>query len=377
MSIGRILVRAPNWLGDMVMALPAIRAVRRSAQEAHVAVAAPAGAATLFAFAPDVDEVVPLPGAKGLRGLRLFSDDVASLAAARPDVALLLTNSFSSAWAVSRAGIPERWGYRTDARGPLLTRAVRRRDATRQSAHHAEFYLALVRALGLAEEPDAARLKPRPTADLSEGDSRAPLQGRHRETDTPYLRATEEARARARERLVAHGWDPSTPLVGVAPGAAYGRAKQYPPDLMASLVGGLVSTGWTPVLIGAEEDQATGQTIVAALDTAGATRTRLVNLIGKTDLAMLVGLADLCRAFVSNDSGAMHIAAALGTPVMAIFGSTDERATAPIGPHVIVRASVWCRPCLLRECPIDHRCMRQIPPARLVQAVTELPQAAE
>jgi heptosyltransferase-2 len=356
----RILVRAPNWLGDMVMALPAIRLVRRADPEAHLAVAAPGATATLFSFAPDVDEVVPLPAAKGLGGLRRLSGDIATLAAARPDVALLLTNSFSSALTASRAGIRERWGYRRDARGRLLTRAVRRRDAQPQSAHHSDYYVALVRALGLVAETDVDAARPEPHAPALGSDS-----------TRPYLRATEDAQARADEALAAIGWDPGTPLVGVAPGAAYGRAKQYPPDLMASLISGLVAAGCTALLVGAREDEAAGRAIVSALG-ASVGHTRVLNMIGKTNLAMLVGLVDRCSAFVSNDSGAMHIAAALGTPVVAIFGSTDERATAPIGPHVILHTDVWCRPCLLRECPIDHRCMRRIPPARAVEAVQKL-----
>jgi heptosyltransferase-2 len=356
----RILVRAPNWLGDMVMALPAIRLVRRVESEARLAVAAPEGAATLFSFAPDVDDVVPLPGAKGLSGLRRLSGDIARLEAARPDVALLLTNSFSSALAVARAGIPERWGYRRDARGRLLTRAVRRRDATPRSAHHSEYYVALVRALGLAAETGADAAGPTPHAP-------APASA----SAMPYLHTTEEVRARADEELAAAGWDRSRPLVGVAPGAAYGRAKQYPPDLMAPLIGGLVAAGWTPLLLGAREDAAAGQSIVSALHRSR-THARVLDMIGKTSLTMLVGLVDRCSAFVSNDSGAMHIAAALGTPVAAIFGSTDERATAPIGPHVILRTDAWCRPCLLRECPIDHRCMRRIHPLTVVDAVEKL-----
>ena len=356
----RILVRAPNWLGDMIMALPAIRLVRRAEPEAHLAVAAPEGAAKLFSFAPDVDEIVPLPGAKGLSGLRRLSGDIARLEGARPDIALLLTNSFSSALAATRAGIRERWGYRRDARGRLLTRGVRRQDAKPRSAHHSEYYVALVRALGLAAETSADAAGPEPHAPaLASGSA------------TPYLQATEEVRARADEELTAAGWDPSRPLIGLAPGAAYGRAKQYPPDLMATLIGGLGAAGWTPLLLGAREDEPTGRAIISALHTSGM-NTHILDMIGKTNLAMLVGLVDRCGAFVSNDSGAMHIAAALGTPVVAIFGSTDERATAPIGPHVILHTDVWCRPCLLRECPIDHRCMRRIPPARAMEAVQKL-----
>jgi lipopolysaccharide heptosyltransferase II len=339
----RVLVRAPNWLGDMIMTLPAVRALRAARPSATITVAAPEGPSSVFRFAPDVHDVLPLSGGRGRLALARLDEDRDTLARGRFDLALLLTNSFSSAWVVRRAGVPERWGYRTDARGWLLTRGVRRPAVSRASRHHADYYLALVRALGLAPRDGSP------------------------EPSTPYLAASDEARTRARRLLVVRGWDRQSPLVAVAPGAAFGRAKQYPPDLLFQVIATLVSYGVTCVLLGARDDEP----IAREIESAAGRRVRrgLLNLAGATDLEALIGVVDLASALVSNDSGAMHVAAALATPVTAIFGPTDERATSPMGPHTIVNVDVWCRPCLLRECPIDHRCMRRIAPERVADAV--------
>jgi heptosyltransferase-2 len=155
----------------------------------------------------------------------------------------------------------------------------------------------------------------------------------------------------------------------MAPGAAYGRAKQWPPERFGRLARLLHERrGVVSVVVGSRADRAAGD------DSGGGGS--VVNLIGQTDLPLLAGVMARCRAFVSNDSGAMHLAAAVGLPVTAIFGSTDERATAPLNsvsapapPHEILTCDVWCRPCMLRECPIDHRCMTGIDPERVCEAV--------
>jgi heptosyltransferase-2 len=157
--------------------------------------------------------------------------------------------------------------------------------------------------------------------------------------------------------------------VGMAPGAAYGRAKQWPPDRFGRLAGLLHQRlGVVSVLVGSRADRG------AARETGPGPH--LVDLVGETDLPALAGLLTRCRGFVSNDSGAMHLAAAAGLPVTAIFGSTDERETSPlpaasarVAPHEILTGGVWCGPCMLRECPIDHRCMTGIDPERVCDAV--------
>ena len=342
---GRVVVLTPNWLGDAVMALPAIGAVRRHHPADTLVVAARSSSAALFRMVPGVDEVVSLGDGRGWRGA---AAEVRALAATKADVAILLPNSFRSAWIARRAGIRERWGFSADLRGRLLTRRVAR---PRGRMHQASYYQALVAGLGIAPE-------------LASG----PI------TDPAVVVAPEEARARAAALLSSRCVSEQAVLVGMAPGAAYGHAKQWPPDRYARLAVLLRdSLGVVSVLVGTRADRPAGVEIErAAARDSGA----LLNLIGQTDLPLLVGLMTRCRAFVSNDSGAMHLAAAAGLPVTAVFGSSDERGTAPLAcvspsvpRHEILSCRVWCRPCMLRECPIDHRCMTGIDPERVAEAV--------
>ena len=165
--------------------------------------------------------------------------------------------------------------------------------------------------------------------------------------------------------------------VGIAPGAAYGYAKRWPAERFGEVVVQLErELGATCVLLGTVGDRDAGRAIESAVDAAGRDRQaagerpgRLVNLIGSTDIRALIGVISRCQAFLSNDSGAMHFAAALGVPVTAMFGPSDEHETAPLGDHTVLTNPVWCRPCLLRECPIDHRCMKGISSDRVADAV--------
>jgi heptosyltransferase-2 len=315
-SVQRLVVRAPNWLGDAVMALPAMAAVRHGLPEAAIAVAAPPAIAPLFhertAVAPDEVLVVQR------------EDEVRTLRAKRFDAALLLPNSFRTALTHRRAGIPQRWGYAGNLRGPLLTAAVRRPRGVR---HQSAYYLELVRALGF----DGA-------------------------DDVPRITVTGGTRDRAGALLAEHGVGAQVPVVGIAPGAAYGHAKRWPPRRVAELAGRLGARGAATVLVGAGTDREAGREI----ESSAPPDARLINLIGRTDLRLLAGLLAACHAFVSNDSGAMHLAAAVGVPVTAIFGPTDDRVTAPLGDHDVLIHQVFCRPCMLRDCPIDHRCMKGI-----------------
>ena len=319
-DVRRLIVRVPNWLGDAVMALPALGALRRHFAGAHLTIVARASIAPLFATETDAR-----PDAVVAAARETERDQLREI---QSDAILLFTNSFRSAWVARRAGVAERWGYRTSGRGWLLTRGVRR---PRGRIHMTQYYLELVRRLGI----DAPDTPPRVTV-------------------PPALRARGEALL-ADAGVAAHA-----PVVGFAPGAAYGRAKRWPPDRVAAVAARLDARGIVPVLVGASDDRGTGREIESSLP-AGA---RVVNLIGRTDLRALAGVLARCRAFVSNDSGAMHLAAAIGVPVAAIFGPTDERVTAPAGPRSadldVIQRDVFCRPCLLRECPIDHRCMKRI-----------------
>jgi heptosyltransferase-2 len=317
-------VVAPNWLGDAVMALPAIADVRRGQPAASIAVAARPSVAPLFTLVRDVDEVVTLPKGR-----------LSPLGGC--DAALLLPNSFHSAYMTARAGVPERWGYRTDWRGPLLTRAVPRAPS---GLHQVAYYQQLVRALGFQNGPLA-----------------------------PRIDVTTELRDAGAGVLRRAGWDGQMPIVALAPGAAYGSAKRWPPRAFADLAAGLADQGVGTALVGAAADARTVSDVLRALSR----RAIVLNLVGKTDLPALSAVLVNCRALVGNDSGALHLAAALGVNVTAVFGPTDERLTAPLSgeppaasgepraPKVAVLAHpVWCRPCMLRECPLEHECMRGI-----------------
>ena len=312
--LARLLIVAPNWLGDAVMALPAIADVRRAMPETTIAIAARPSIAPLFALVPDVS----------------------GIGAADPafDAALLLPNSFQSAWTAYRAHIPERWGYRTDWRGGLLTRAI----PAPSHVHQIEYYQQLVRGLGFATAKGA-----------------------------PRLTVSAEVRDRGAALLASSGWDRQSRIAALAPGAAYGGAKRWPPKSFAELAADLAADGVQSVIIGSAADRETVDAVLAAVRRSSGPAP--IDLAGRTDLATLAGLLTHCRTLVTNDSGAMHVAAAAGVPVTAVFGPTDETATRPIGDaHRVLTHDVFCRPCMLRECPIDHRCMRRIGVSTVVEA---------
>ena len=176
-----------------------------------------------------------------------------------------------------------------------------------------------------------------------------------------------EVRRGGAERLAGAGWDGSRPLVAMAPGAANGRAKQWPPDFFAAVAADLSSEGVSTVLTGTSADAGVARDVEAAV-TRG--RETVINLVGQTDLPALAGVLLQCRALITNDSGGMHFAAALGVNVTAMFGPSNEHETRPLGggQTTILTNPVWCRPCMLRDCPIDHRCMRGITPPQVMAA---------
>jgi heptosyltransferase-2 len=307
------------------MAIPAMAAVRHAFEGRSIVLAA------LPSIAPLFEEITPAAPDEILAVER--ERERAQLQATNADGILLLPNSFGSAWTARRSGITDRWGYAVSGRRFLLTRTARR---SFRAIHQVQYYLDLVRGLG-----------------IEAGD------------DRPRLQAHAATLAKVDALLLQAGASPGTQLVGFAPGAAYGHAKRWPPDRVAQVIAGLAQQGIAAVLVGAGADRATGRAIESTLPAA----TPLVNLIGRTTLRQLVGVIARCRAFVSNDSGAMHVAAALGVPLTAIFGPTDERATRPAGNADVMVRDVFCRPCMLRECPIDHRCMKRIDAASVLQSV--------
>ena len=194
--------------------------------------------------------------------------------------------------------------------------------------------------------------------------------------EPPRVCVSAETKQRAAQFAADAGMAAAATIVGFAPGAAYGHAKRWPPARVTDVIVRLArESGVTSVLFGAGGDRDAGREIESALPPD----VRAINAIGRTDLRLLAGLIARCAAFVSNDSGAMHLAGALGTPLVAIFGPTDERVTAPLGgpgsgggkdsPPDVLTQPVFCRPCMLRDCPIDHRCMKRITVDAVLAAV--------
>jgi heptosyltransferase-2 len=316
----RLLIRAPNWIGDVVLSLPALRDLRRNFPDGRLAVMARPWVARLYEAVPEVDAVVES------RGLRADG----SALRGRFDVGVLFTNSFGTALGLAMARIPERWGYATEARGLLLTRSARV-PATIRRRSQVYYYRAMLAGVGLqvSASPDAT------------------------------LRCPEGWSARAAERL-----GPGR-FIGVNPGAAFGSAKRWIPARYAAAAARVAAErGAQVVILGGAAERPLGDAIVSAMDAPAR------NLCGETDLPELVGVLARLELLLTNDSGPMHLASALGTPLVAVFGPTDWRETAPAGhgPHRLVREGVDCSPCMLRECPIDHRCMTRIPVERVVDA---------
>ncbi len=324
-EVSRVVV-APNWLGDCVMALPVLRAMKRARPEQGLTVLARRGAAALFRAEGSADAVLERTGLLG---------DARRLRAGRFAEAWLLPNSLRSAIAPWLAGIPVRIGYDTDHRGPLLTHAPRPGSRTE---HQLRDYDALLQSRGI--EPDLA---------------------------APRLPVTAKALDRAASSLEAAGVDRDEPLALLAPGAAFGWTKRWPPERYGALGDLLTASGLAGAIVIGPGEEALGAAVAAAA------RARLPVLGADLDPLELAALFSFARVVVSNDSGPMHLAAAVGVPVVAFFGPTDPGRTAPTGsPSRILDRYVFCSPCFLKQCPYGHECMREITPEDALQAVDEV-----
>ncbi len=311
------------------MSLPALRAIRARFPGAHIAVLARPWVADLYAREPFADEVIPLATARGARDFPGKWRVAAELRARKFDCAILLQNAFEAALIAWLARIPRRFGYNRDGRGLLLTDAIAVPKPGETPRHQRFYYLELLRRAGILSEFPA--------------DDAVRLEG-----------------AAAAEKT----W------VGVSPGAAYGGAKRWMPDGFAEAAVEVASkTGASVALFGSADERALCEQVERLI----AARARVVNFAGQTSLREFIDLAAACRVFLTNDSGAMHIASALGVPTVAVFGATDHVATGPAGERSrIVREPVECSPCLLRECPIDHRCMTRVTAERVAREALEL-----
>jgi len=323
-NVRKILVKGTNWVGDTMISFPAVHSLRGLFPQAHIAVLAKSHLAELWKANPDINEVVSFDRPKGAR--RIFDE----LRMARfikqqgIDLAVIFPRSFSSAWMVFLGGIPHRIGYKGEARDWLLTERV---DQTTEilSTHRMYYYLHLIERLG--------RCPSRSVPSLS-------LNGKIDKWAHALL-----ARNDLQGKL----------LIGFNPGATYGEAKCWPLERFVELGKRVKKIHDASILIfGSSRPTEKELNATIAQGIGGG----CLNLSGQTSLLELASLLRQCTLLVTNDTGTMHVAAAVGTRVVAIFGPTDPRTTSPLGEeHMIIRREVSCSPCLKRVCPEDHRCM--------------------
>jgi len=335
-----ILVRATNWVGDAVMSLPALRALRERFPQAHISILAKPWVADLYRRGHVCNSLIPYTA-------RTLGEKVAAARALRPrhfDTAILLQNAFEAAAIAYLAGIPERIGYARDGRGFLLTRAISVPKPGEIPRHESFYYLELLRRAGIIDAMPA--------------------------NDAIRLEGAPAARAAGVERLQQLGL--SDNVIGVSPGAAYGTAKRWRPERFAdSAIRVANELGASVAIFGSKDERDLCQSVASSI--AASIVKPVKNFAGETSLAEFIDLAAACRIYLTNDSGAMHIASALGVPTVAIFGATDDEATGPTGPLAkVVREPVECSPCLKRECPIDHRCMTRVSAARVAETALDL-----
>lgn len=335
----KILVRSTNWIGDAIMTTPALRTIRQNFPQAEITLLALPWVADVFRASPRVDRILAYERAgrhAGLAGkLRLAGD----LRKEGFDAAILLQNAFEAAFITLAARIPIRAGYTTDGRGLLLTHGVKKTAAVK-GRHQVHYYQEMLRGLGCEPAGNELELAVTPAAEGWAAE---------------FVRTRVAAGAR---------------IIGLNPGAAYGPAKRWPSDRFAALAGELLRLPETVLfLFGTDADREAAATIAAVAGNSG----RVLDLTGRTTLAQAIGLISRCRVFVTNDSGLMHVAGALNTPLVAIFGSTDPVATGPFCQRAsVVRSELPCSPCLETHCPKGHlQCMAAIGVAEVLAAVRE------
>jgi len=341
--VSRVLVKEVNWLGDLVMSLPALRAIRSAFSSASLAVLVRRELAGFFDGINWIEHVIPYTVRRGPRGLRDRWGIIGKIREHRFNLAILFPNSFASALWVTLAGVPRRAGYVADARGFMLTHAVTTPPPDALEDHQSRYWLALVReTLGVAPVSGAEHHK---------------------------LEVAERHREKMRAWLAANRAQPEAPLIALAPAAAYGPAKEWPLVRYSALVDLLAERyGAECVLVGAPSEQR------KCLQVAATSRFGAPVAAGQTTVGELIGLLSVCDGFAGNDSGSMHLAAALGIPAVGIFGSTNPTRTGPLGPRAnVIYHQIECSPCLARTCRFGHyNCLRGITPEEVAGALEGL-----
>ncbi|HBB88558.1 MAG TPA: lipopolysaccharide heptosyltransferase II [Blastocatellia bacterium] len=331
-QIKRIIVRGTNWVGDAMMTLPALRELRRLFPEAHITLATRSWANGLFKDAEFVDEFQIHDG----RGLRSFFQQVRAWRKGQFDLAVLFTNSFESALVASLARIPVRIGYAADGRARLLTHPIDLPE-WRSTKHEIFYYLKIIAGIEWIFTRQQTFLDVQPDASLEVSDAR---------------------KDEARYLLRRQGVTEDGPVIALCPGSINSRAKRWPAESYAVLADRCIDTLNAQILLVGSKDE-----LEVSKQVSNRMHNKPIVLTGQTDLSEVVAVLSIADLLITNDTGPAHIASALGRPTLVIFGPTNPLTTRPFSPFAeIIRHPPDCAPCMLRDCPIDHRCMTAITP---------------
>ena len=331
----KIIVRAPNWIGDAVLSLPLLDWLHHNFPEGEIWIAGTEWVNGIYSSLEYLAGTIVLSRKSGPKDSKLSVREIQKY---RFDIGLLLTNSFASALFFYLAKIPERWGYAHDGRGLLLTKGVKQ-SPYEKPPHQLQSYLDLASKLGMESGPIKLHF---------------PL--------------TDEDKAQAKNLFSSLNIKPEKTIAILSPGASYGPAKRWPAEYFSELAERLQATFAAEIiLVGAEDEAELAESIASPM------KNKPVLLTGRTTLNQLAGIITQAAFFITNDSGPMHLANALHTPVVAIFGPTDPHRTRPYQePAVVLKKDVPCWPCFYRTCPYEHQCMTQITPEEVVKACLAL-----
>lgn len=338
---GRIIVRQTNWIGDAVMTMPALELLRKAHQEDQIWIAARPWVAPVFEALPWLKGTIPLLQARGLEKVSLLAEQASSIRKGRFDLGVVFPNSFESALLFFLARIPQRAGYASDMRRLLLTRPFPVPD-DKKRRHEVFYYLNLVSRLTGMPVPERPRIR---------------------------LAVARKGRQGADRILAETGLSSGAPLVGFNPGAAYGPAKCWPEERWVELGKALCRRfqGCRIAILGTDRERESFAFMAEEIGSGA------VSLAGRTSLSEAMGVIERLDILITNDSGLMHIGAGLGTPLVAIFGSTNPVTTGPWSDRaVVVRHELPCSPCLKRTCPEDFECMKAISADEVVSAAESL-----
>lgn len=333
--VKKIIVRMPNWLGDAVMATPVLADLRSKWRNAEIVAMCQPSVAQMIKEDPHIDEIFSFKKVSGWIHRVHRSDIVDALQLGDYDLGVLLTNSFSSAWWFWRGKVHYRIGFADHWRSLLLNKAVSY-PKNKETQHLVITYKMLLEPLGI------------PVSDSA-----------------PTLYLLPEEKKQVREILLKYNITDSNRVVGINPGAAYGTAKCWLPERFKAVTQELLKSD--PNIRVIYFGDPTGAPLVHEI--CSEFSERVVNLAGKTSLRELIGMIERCNVFLTNDSGPMHIASALGTPLVALFGSTSDVKTGPYNGGKVIHKHVECSPCYKRVCPIDFRCMKRIEVDEVVQSL--------